>query len=605
MKDNAIVPAVGLLGAVCEEKAKLKKLKLQAENLLNMLGIANMFLTGEKSFVAVLSTNQIDTVRQGTSGRFLVGAVLDPCEGVPENGHFLYLDAEIDKKFFFRTDPVGLVNLYRCRGLGITLFGTSSLQLAVLVPHLSCDETGMYEFLMAGYPISDRTFYAGVSVVPGGVDWLMEHGDEQKYVEKQWYSRPVNADLSAHDAILQLTAIARESAMGVGRSGYPCCDLTGGFDSRGITAMFLAADVPFSTVVNGPKGLQDVRVAAEIAALFDIDHHCNDTDTLPCPDAYSDIRDIILLTDGEIDVPEYYHTASIQRKTASLGWVTVNGSGGELFRGYWWEGEWPSEGTRGSVDVGYLVKRVLLPWQDFSVYKEKEGTLIDHFHSEVKRVTDSVGEGLGMVSGQRIDQLYYKVRLGRWLARYYSSTQKILPCYSPFILKPALEVAFRIDPTAKKRVRFYRQWLAEVNKPLADIKLESGMPATPLSLMNFWKYGGYSLSLARKVYGKVYRTFASGRTVVQEAPPFQRAYFRLMSEEVSKNGLEPQAEKLLRGEMIQKFTGGKNILSQPGMLSAGQVSRILTVNMTFREVSELRAALQRNDLRQAGPSNAG
>lgn len=578
----------GLLGALSRNPFQLERLRKNADKLIMHSSANTCLISGEEYFVYVFGRkSELTVFRDNGSQGFVVGTHSSTGAGLPDNGHFLLFQPTDRGGFSFRTDPVGLVNLYRYSDREVTIFGTSSMQIAALIPQLEFDSIGMQEFLVAGYLVSDRTYYSGVDVVPGGVDWTVNPGDNITGIEISWYQPPKLKDWDEQDIIEKLSDVTRRAARKIATDGHVCCDLTGGYDSRGVASMFLAAEVPFSTVVNGSHSLADVRIAAEIADKFDLDHYHNDTSAFMPPQDYHDVLRILMLTDGEIDIPEYYNTAQIHEITAAKGWLTVNGSGGELFRGYWWEGEWPEEGSKRQVDIDYLVKRVMSPHIDYSLFRNNEDEIKDHFRGVVKKVTEEAGPD--QPSGRRIDMLYLKVRMGRWLARFYSSTQKILPCYSPFLTKPAIDIALAIPPKAKKRVQFYRKWLMANHCQLAMMPLENGAPAIPCTLTTAWRFHHYPVYVARKIIDRSRRTFFPNSTVRKSLSPLEDAFLRIGSLETGSCCFTPPVKSLIRHEAADRF--GRLLADADPHINISQLSRLLTIDLTVREVLKLRSML--------------
>lgn len=578
----------GILGAASCDPLQLERVRRSIDKLVEYGTGPSCLISGNEYIVYV---NGCKTVLGGMendeSQTFIVGTHYSSGNKHYEVGHFLVFQPKGRQGFSFRTDPVGLINLYRYSDRGVTIFGTSSMQVAALVPHLEHDSIGMQEFLVAGYLFSSRTYYKGIDVVPGGIDWIVEPGEDIKGVEKAWYGHPNLKVYDERGSINELIQATRKAASNIAADGHACCDLTGGYDSRGVASMFLAAGLPFSTVVNGSPALPDVRIAQAISTKFGFDHYHNDTSSFLPPQDYRDIARTIVLTDGEIDVPEYYNTELIHRITAGKGWLTVNGSGGELFRGYWWEGEWPDEGTKRQVEVDYLVKRIMLPHLDFSFFRIAESDIKNYVRQVVKNVTDAVGHD--EPSGRRIDMLYLKVRMGRWFARFYSSTQKILPCHSPFLTKPVLDIALGIQPVEKKRVRFYRKWLFANHRQLAIIPLENLAPAIPCTWTSAWHFRHYPAYILRKVLDRLQRKFLPNQAGRLALSQLEDAFLSIGSRESGSCCFMPPVKDLLSNGAAEKFE--RLLGGEDQHIQISQFSRVFTLDLTLREVGKLRSML--------------
>jgi len=78
-----------------------------------------------------------------------------------------------------------------------------------------------------------------------------------------WWELP-KTELDEQAALTALKQQAKFAATAISKKNIPCCDLTGGYDSRGILAMFLDSRHGVKTVVNGPEGIADVEVAKKV-----------------------------------------------------------------------------------------------------------------------------------------------------------------------------------------------------------------------------------------------------------------------------------------------------------------------------------------------------
>lgn len=583
----------GILGAFDPDPTVLFALQKKAAALLDLLSLEVTLVTGDSYFIFLDTTSDtihsefpfknFDTIAVGFT-------VPSPSSQDSEIlGHYLLCDISDPQGCTFRTDPIGSINLYRWVNQHTVIFGTSSIQVASLLPDCKIDETGAYEFLTAGYLFSNRSFYQNVDILKGGMTWTVHSDTPLSQNEVCWWHPPSTGTLSEPDALLQLRNHSTTSAKLISLAGHACCDLTGGYDSRGILAMFLDSDVSFSTTVAGEKNSPDVCIASRIANVFSLDHTHNDSSSFLMPNTLDDIRPVLYLTDGEIDFIEYYFTSIIQQKTAQKNWMTINGSGGEFFRGYWWEGEWPLEGIRKKVNREYLLKRLLQPGLDFSLFKINESDWKSYCHSIISDVLQEAGTDA--LNVRKIDFLYFRLRMGRWFARYYSSTMKILPCYSPFLLEPMLNIAFSISAKKKKRVRFYRKWLANYNAKLAKIPLENGSPAIPLTLSSAWRFWPFALHIVKKIWQRIKQKI-SPQTKEQQSS-LKHSYLKIA---LKKKGGQcffdhsSMVKTLLSDETWKQLsTCPPEQIEQ--LIPSGQLTRLITLELTLREAQKLRKKL--------------
>lgn len=511
----------------------------------------------------------------------------------PRSGH--YLQIALDQSFLLvRNDPVGLINLYCLKEKETTFFGTSSMDLACLARDFQLDEQGMLEFLTVGYPLLEHTFYHNISLLPAGCEWNLRRETLPDGIQKQYAARE---ETSEQDQVLGSKTLGRElrrAARDLATMGHPCCDLTGGFDSRGLLCGFLRAKTKFSTVVNGPPAGHDVLLARRIADRFDLDHHWNNTREMALPRTMDDVLHVLYLTDGEIEFSEYYTTSLIQKKTAKKGWITVNGSGGELFRGYWWEGERFVASRERAVHIPYLLKRLLLPGQNLDIFAGGKEQIHNMLASRIEQVLDEQGSNLPV--GRRIDHLYLRLRMERWLARYYSATNKILPCCSPFLAAPVLSVALSLKTELKQGNRFFKDWLMRENRELATFPTDSGAPALPLLPSTVWSYRRYPLQLAKKAGYRLYGKFGGGRQI-STAASLRDCFCQQVSDGTDI------LEFLAPGNMVSSVLFGESMVSlqkqnqsvlRQNTVFPPQLARIVTLELTLRQVQACRRKIRQS-----------
>ena len=584
MNDEKAV-STGLIGVVSEDPGQVNRKLSRIKALLGIIDKDFSILTGD-FFAFCFFPATAEAVSFPVS--LTLGSLLsDDLKAFSAHGLKIAFDSE--RSFTLTTDPVGMLNLYRIVVDDILLLSTSSLLLAAIVPALEFDERGWMDFLTIGYLSGSRTFYQGMDVLPGGVEISFANGNLPNGNERIYWQTP-RERISGRQAITALKESSLAAAEAVSSFSHSCCDLTGGYDSRGIFAMFLGSGHSFDTVVNGISGSGDVVVAEEIAQAFAIPLHHNDTTRIFPPDRYDEVVKIIELTDGEIDVGEYYLPATVHQRTLALGMTTVNGSGGELFRGYWWEGQAREEYGDNKINLDFLVSRILVPGQDFSIYRIPRREIELALAHQLRQIVDAADFDGGAL--RQIDWLYLRLRMSRWAARFYSSTVKIIPCFSPYLFAPLLEIAFSVESHEKMKNRFFIEWLKEMNPKLARLPLESGRPAIPFSLQNMFLFRRMPKKFAGKVAGKLFRILTSrvqlpGGGAGEGPSPF----IETVLNHYGANEFFSRGE-MVTGALYDEGRLEKLAVSRIGELEksipGGQLSRLFTLEVTMRHLLDLR-----------------
>ena len=246
------------------------------------------------------------------------------------------------------TDVIGSLHVYhRELPFGVAL-STSSVALARL-GKVKLDPVGCKEFLQTGVIYEDRTFYADVRKLPPASITTFSNG---RLSRQQHYWSPADLrpeSLSAEDATDALWDRLGSAVKKINSRYQPVvCDLTGGYDSRAIAAAFLEAGKSFATVVSGPLDSADVRISHGLATSFGLQHLHYPRAT--CGISEDEVRWVLRLTDGECDLTDYIHVARIHRDLTRQFAISINGSFGEVARGYWWELLFPRTGKDVKLD---------------------------------------------------------------------------------------------------------------------------------------------------------------------------------------------------------------------------------------------------------------
>lgn len=476
------------------------------------------------------------------------------------------------------TDVVG-----SCHGFsracedGLALSG-SSLILAGL-HHFTLDSVGCQEFLNTGVIYEDRTFYAEVrKLAPASVFWFADGAlrDQQRY----WNITDVVASsLSGHEAVARLWDTLLGAAQKVSDAFQrPVCDLTGGYDSRAMVAGFLGVGAPFATTVSGDDNCPDVMVSCGLARLLGLPHQ-----VMPRHDDYSfsNIKKAIAYTDGEYPLVEYAGIMQIHQKLMEHFDISINGSFGEVARGYWWELLAPRTGTSNAFNAHKVAKlRFAASKHDPAlIMPEQRLDLVTHFTGVIERTNSGLS---GYPNTLQMDNVYLMMRMQRWQGRIASSTNQLWPCLSPFLFRSVLETMLAVEPRLRQRSLLIRRMLAEFQPRLAAFPLEHGYPAMPATWNNLHRYWPVIGHYGRKITNRLRRMFNEAH-----AAPAASAALRphLWNDSEVRDLLDPskmQLSDLLDGTRLVRYL----IESQnPHFRYEEQWVRILSLEATLAVLS--------------------
>ena len=401
------------------------------------------------------------------------------------------------------TDLIGSRHAFmRALPHGMAL-ASSSLVLAALAP-TKPDALSIEEFIRTGVIYEDRSFYAEVRKLEPASIYQFSEGQQ---IARQSYWSLNELTPNRYDGVAAVEAFGDavvNGARAVGKvASHLLCDLTGGYDSRALAASFLTAEVDFETTVTGAIDRPDVIVAEQLSRLTGKRHTRVDLSEQTA--SFAAVRDALRLTDGEYDCVEYgLGTLPVHSRTAQTYDLTANGSFGEVARGYWWELLFPHTGARAPLDAHKIAagRYVIDPNSPQLFDAAATARLVDHFAAVIGRANTELA---GQPNTLQIDNTYLRLRMHRWQGRIASATDQLLPCLSPFMLRPALEVMLQATPRIRQRSLLVRAMLKRLQPQLAAVPLEHGYPAEPFGLTNFYRFAPLLTSYAGKAWHKAQR----------------------------------------------------------------------------------------------------
>lgn len=417
-------------------------------------------------------------------------------------GFYTIVIGDSEHEAFIITDLLGSSHCFIRHARHATLISTSSLLLACLGP-ADLDPVAVQEFIDTGTIYEDRTLYRDVRKLdPASV---LRFSDGQfRTARRYWDVGQLNTEsISNPNAAVETLWQALTSVVGriTKIFPHPTADLTGGYDSRIITSILLSLGGEFGSSVSGRLDSPDVQIATDIAnkAHLKLRH-------FPVAERteVAELADALRVTDGECDLVEYSHILHVQTELSKHFDISLNGSFGELARGYGWDILMPHTGARKPLDAGRLARVRYLPQSapDWLFPPEHRLDLAQHFAGIVTRATSGCEH---LPNGVQYDYLYSITRGRSWQGRTASSTNQVWPCLSPYMCRSILEVALQIKTHLRRRSLTARRMLAKYQPLLADFPLDHGNPAVPFTPFNSVRF----LPLAAYYAGRAKEKLAS------------------------------------------------------------------------------------------------
>ena len=478
------------------------------------------------------------------------------------------------------TDLMGSCHCYSRN----TIYGTaisSSSMILVTLGNFTLDPVGVQEFLYTGVIYEDRTFYKEIQKMqPCRVHTFFD-GRLNKRV-RYWHFEDIEPDsLDNKSAVDKLSDALVSAALKIGqRYKNPVCDLTGGYDSRATIAGFLSAGVKFSSAVSGAPDHPDVLISKGLSRLINVPNlHSTQSGNL----SFSQLKEALPYTDGECELSEYYHILAIHRRLSDQFDISINGSFGEIGRGYWWELLFPDAGKSNKLDTGKIarLRYAALP-HDTSIFSpEKRLDLISHFSSVIKRTNKRLTH---LPNTAQMDHAYLMMRMHRWQGRIASSTNHLWPCLSPFLFRSVLEPMLASKTKLRKNGLLIREMLVKLQPEVAAFPLEHGYPALPVTIYNFYRFWPVVHYYQHRIARKIFRNFAFGSKI--GAPQITQRDQLWKEDEVQEllNFKNMQLSSLLDQNTLQRFLENSR---RGGFSFDAQFLRVLTLEYTLAVLKDV------------------
>ncbi len=418
------------------------------------------------------------------------------------------------------TDPRGSLHMYLRDDAAGTAVCTSSMALSETG---QLDPLGTYEFITTGVIYEDRSLWAGIRKLPPATIFEIEHGRIVRTSTYWCFADALAQRLSLAEAAEALVAATAHALKTIGKSYAPIlADLTGGYDSRLLLLGLLKSGVRFDNTVVGSATLPDVIVARRIADTLGLNLRVMEESAAITA---ADFDQAVRLGDGEINAFEY---AAIQRNQSPFvqdHGISLNGSFGEVARGYWWELLWPKLNTCEPLDAAMLSRKRFAAIPFTEVFKNPPvDSLGQHLAGVVTRTIEPA-HGLSLTA--QMDCVYLNMRMQRWQGRIGSNTNQIWPAMAPFGFNSVLTPMLAAWPAGRIRSLLPRYVFSQYHPQLANLPLEHGYPPAVASLGNLHQFYPVVAHYGHKVIEKLRGKFAPPAASVPP-PSAQQRYFDVL-----------------------------------------------------------------------------
>jgi hypothetical protein len=395
------------------------------------------------------------------------------------------------------TDIIGSAHVYTAACAVGTLVASSSALLAILVG-AKIDEIALAEFISLGSVYGERSLFSGIRKIPAAQNWRFSGKSVSR--ETYWSVSSALPYRSSRESTARLAETTAEVIKKIGaKYGTIISDLTGGFDSRALFSVLCKNDLYPTLTVSGDPSEPDVFIAQRLRdhigkAPLRVIARPNIT--------LESFQNAAAMTDGEFDAWEFAAIAEIHRSHSKDFQVSINGSFGEVARGYWWELIWPGVEKTGAFPFHKVAQgRYANASAGQNVLKiEAQLALAPHFESLMRAQCADVADA---PAATVMDNIYLRLRMQRWQGRIGSSTFQIWTALSPFGCREPLIAMLSAPPSQRIRSGMARDLISTLAPDLARIPLEQGSPAERLSLTNAHRFWPLAMHYGEKVRNKL------------------------------------------------------------------------------------------------------
>lgn len=431
-------------------------------------GGPDLILTDGDDLVAVAGTFSFD----GLMGRPALAALLrsaDLANGPPAldwsrlGGHFVALLRKGGRSFLF-TDYLAAYQLFH--DSGHSLFATSLLAAAAMMPTLRFDAQGIYEFAFNVMPIGNDTIFSDLRTLgPNHIVELTPAGSIVHQVAKplpaQAVDQPIEDRLALHRDRLHAIVEAHVRQFG----DHIQCPLSGGLDSRLVLAALRAAGARPNIYVYGPPDSPDVAVARAIgdAMGFPVEWVHKEARTLD-RDAFAEqVRRNFHLFDATPTFGNIFdnggHVAARDARHAG-GALAASGGCGEVYRDFFFLPDRPISAA--TVADSFFAR--FNPPDTTGLFDAR--TFLQRIREKIRLALD-LPDSVTPVSRTWIEQAYPRVRCRALFGREISLESRHGAYLMPFLEHRVVAEAMTLPMPLKQAGRFEAMLLNAIDPALA------------------------------------------------------------------------------------------------------------------------------------------
>ena len=427
------------------------------------------------------------------------------------NGTFIIAIIDLkQQKLVIMNDRYGLRPLYYAVEDNRLLVASEVKAIQGVKPKRKLNDEAIADFLTFGEILDDKTFFAGIKVLPPAS--ILEYIDGKIHIEQYWdFEYEAATDTSEEEFVEQLVQTLSQAVKRrlVGNYRYGV-HLSGGLDSRSIVAAMGEAAPQVIAFTLGVKDCDEVKIARLVTEKSNMNHQIVEINPDELP---SYAEDAVWLSDGMgyIGVTFLPPTHEEYRKHID---ILLQGLAGDALLGGTFLNAPLMEAKSEDELIQALYHKMALFSEDIRLKLFQR----DYFMKVKAMPMSSLRSGVQRAKGEPLVNrgVYFLLRnhvrratiMGSIIAR--NKVEEAYPTYD----NDFIDLIQQIPPQLRSNHYIYRKFLRELSPELAKIPYQAtGVPAdAPLAL---WKVGAYYLDGKARLK-ELLRSLSGGKILIPD-----------------------------------------------------------------------------------------
>ncbi|NND99489.1 MAG: hypothetical protein HKN47_19415 [Pirellulaceae bacterium] len=370
------------------------------------------------------------------------------------------------------TDPMGVDQVYCHRQDDRWLISNSVELISNITGAKSLDPLGLNLFLTLGWAGSNRTLRKEIHAIPGGQHWIWTDHDRRP-TQRTYFGRadlllPQKRGLSRCEVDSLASEMVQTCRLMAQNYAPIKCAITGGRDSRLITALLIDAKVEAEYYTSGTQTSQDVVIGREIARRFGLNHRVQNRTAQELVDRWDESsRRLIQQVAGLVSL---WQVADVMHQPATIDRLGFHftGHGGEIAKGSYSRPEM-FLGNFGRDDMLVYLRKFLVG-NHHGILLGRAVDLVNDYVNNFHR--NAIGDGFAPLDIP--DLFYIEERCKRWQTAQGRKNRSIGDRFSPSFMRCFVQAAYRLPPAARCGYLLHRRLIQHVNPDLYRVRFASG-----------------------------------------------------------------------------------------------------------------------------------